>query len=43
MAGFPPEYHSPNDHVSKVNWDKMVKIIKLGYLNIRELANSEWE
>ncbi len=41
-AGFPVEYHQPDDHVDKVNWDKMVKIIKIGYLNIWELANSEW-
>ncbi|MDF1572884.1 MAG: M20/M25/M40 family metallo-hydrolase [Bacteroidales bacterium] len=43
MAGFPPEYHSTNDHVEKVNWDKMVKIIKLGYLNTWELSNTDWE
>ena len=42
MAGFPPEYHQPNDHTSLVNWDKMVNIIKVGYLNIWELANTEW-
>ncbi len=42
MAGFPPEYHQPGDHTSRVNWDKMVNIIKIGYLNIWELANSEW-
>jgi hypothetical protein len=42
MAGFPPEYHHPDDHISLVNWDKMVNIIKVGYLNIWELANSEW-
>jgi hypothetical protein len=41
-AGFPDEYHEPDDHVDKVNWDKMVKIIKIGYLNVWELANSEW-
>ncbi len=43
MAGFPPEYHQPDDHTSLVNWDKMVNIIKVGYLNIWELANSEWK
>ncbi len=42
MAGFPPEYHQPDDHTSLVNWDKMVNIIKVGYLNIWELANTEW-
>jgi len=34
MAGFPPQYHEADDHVELVNFDKMVKIIKLGYLNI---------
>ncbi|MEN8201429.1 MAG: M20/M25/M40 family metallo-hydrolase [Bacteroidota bacterium] len=42
MAGFPPEYHQPDDHLSLVNWDKMVRIIKMGYLNIWDLANMEW-
>ena len=41
MAGFPEEYHQPDDHVELVNWDKMVKIIKLGYLNIYKWANEE--
>lgn len=43
MAGFPEEYHQPDDHVELVNWDKMVKIIKLGYLNIYKWANQELE
>ena len=42
MAGFPPEYHQPDDHISLVNWDKMVNIIKIGYLNIWDAANTEW-
>ncbi|MBA7537192.1 hypothetical protein ES705_29459 [subsurface metagenome] len=42
-AGMPVEYHQADDHISKVNWEKLVKIIKIGYLNIWELANSEWE
>jgi len=41
MAGFPREYHEADDHVSLVNWDKMVKIIKLGYLNIWKYSNNE--
>ena len=43
MAGFPPEYHQPEDHVELVLWDKMLNIIKLGYLDIYELANMNWE
>ena len=42
MAGFPPEYHQPGDHINLVNFDKMVDIIKVGYLNIWDLANTEW-
>jgi hypothetical protein len=38
MAGFPPQYHEADDHVELVNFDKMVKIIKLGYLNIWDAA-----
>lgn len=41
MAGFPTEYHQADDHVALVNWDKMVKIIKLGYLNVWDAANGE--
>jgi len=42
MAGFPPEYHQPEDHIDLVNFDKMTDIIKVGYLNIWDLANTEW-
>ncbi len=38
MAGFPPQYHEADDHVELVNFDKMVKIIKLGYLNVWDAA-----
>jgi len=41
-AGFPPEYHQPDDHINLVNFDKMVNIIKVGYLTIWDLANTEW-
>ncbi len=43
MAGFPEEYHQPDDHVELVLWPKMLNIIKLGYLDIFELANMDWE
>jgi len=42
MAGFPPEYHQPDDHIKLINWKKMVNIIKIGYLDIWDLANTEW-
>lgn len=43
MAGMPPEYHKYNDHIDLVNWDKMLKIIQLGYLSIFELAQMPWK
>jgi len=42
MAGFPPEYHQPDDHLKLINWEKMTNIIKIGYLDIWDLANTEW-
>jgi len=42
MAGFHPDYHTPADHVELVNWDKMVDIIRVGFLNTWELANTDW-
>jgi len=43
MAGMPPEYHKFNDHVELVVWDKMLKIIQLGYLSIFEFAQMPWK
>ena len=42
MAAMHPEYHTPIDHISLVNWDKMLEIIKLGFLNMWEIANSDF-
>ncbi len=41
MAAFHPDYHQIGDHVEKVNWGKMVKIIKLGFLNVWDIANMD--
>jgi hypothetical protein len=41
-AGFPPEYHQPDDHIELVNLEKMTNIIRVGYLDIWDLANREW-
>lgn len=43
MAGMPPEYHKFNDHIELVNWDKMLKIVQLGYLSVFELAQMPWK
>ena len=41
MAAMHPDYHQPSDQVNLVNWDKMLNIIKLGYLQMWEAANGE--
>jgi hypothetical protein len=41
MAAMHPDYHLPSDKVAKIEWKKMENIIKLGFLNINELANSD--
>jgi len=41
MAAMHPDYHQPSDEVSKIEWKKMEQIIKLGFLNIYELANTD--
>lgn len=41
MAAMHEDYHQPGDELSKINWDKMTNIIKLGFLNTWEFANSD--
>lgn len=40
--GHREEYHTPADEISTLDWDIMEKIIRISYLNIWELANSDW-
>jgi len=40
-AAFTADYHGPFDHVEKADWDLMTKIIKLGYITVFEIANSD--
>ncbi len=40
-AAMHPDYHRPSDEAGKIEWKKMESIIKLGFLNINELANSD--
>mgnify|MGYP001147746288 CR=1 FL=1 len=42
MAGFPREYHTAADEVDLINWDKMLEIIKLGFLNMWDAANNDY-
>jgi hypothetical protein len=41
MAAMHPDYHQPSDQVNLVNWNKMLAITKLGYLQMWEAANGE--
>ncbi len=41
MAAMHPDYHQPSDELDKVNWEKMTNIIRIGFLNTWELANSD--
>ncbi len=41
MAAMHPDYHHSSDEITKIEWNKMENIIKLSYLNIYELANSD--
>ncbi len=38
-AGFDPTYHHYDDETSSLNWEKMLSIVKLGFLDIWDLAN----
>ncbi|MBN1821287.1 MAG: M20/M25/M40 family metallo-hydrolase [Prolixibacteraceae bacterium] len=40
-AAMHPDYHQPSDEVSKINWKKTTDIIRIGFLNMWELANSD--
>jgi hypothetical protein len=41
MAAMHTDYHKPTDQVNLVNWNKMLNIIKLGYLQMWDAANGE--
>jgi len=40
FIGSHEDYHRPSDHFEKANWKKFTNIIKLGFLNVWEFANS---
>ena len=40
FTGFHPDYHQVSDTVEKINFDKMVKILKLAYLSGFEFGDS---
>lgn len=40
--GHREEYHTPGDEVSTIDWDIMQKIVRISFLNIMDMANTEW-
>lgn len=40
--GHREEYHTPFDDISTIDWDIMDKIIRISFLNVWQVANSEW-
>jgi hypothetical protein len=36
-----PEYHQPSDEVGLTNWNKVVEVTRLGYLQMWDIANGE--
>lgn len=40
-AAMHPDYHQPSDELSKINWEKMANIIRIGFLNVWDIANSD--
>jgi Zn-dependent M28 family amino/carboxypeptidase len=42
MAAMHPEYHTPADHTSLINWPKFLEIVQLGFLNMWDIANSDF-
>ena len=40
FTGFHPDYHQISDTVEKINFEKMVKILKLAYASGFEFADS---
>jgi hypothetical protein len=41
MAGWHDEYHTPKDELKLVNYDKLARIAKIGFLNVWAIANME--
>ena len=36
-----PDYHQPSDHADRLNWDKIVEITKVSFLNMWKMANEK--
>jgi hypothetical protein len=40
--GHREEYHTPEDEISTIDWDIMQKIVRISFLNIMDMANTDW-
>lgn len=40
-AAFTADYHGPFDHADKADWELMTRIIKVGFITVFEIANSD--
>lgn len=40
--GHREEYHKPGDELKTIDWDIMEKIIRISFVNVWELANTNW-
>jgi hypothetical protein len=40
-AGHPLDYHQLSDETSKTDWSKMVKMIKLGFMDVWDIVNGD--
>ncbi|MGQ9620431.1 MAG: hypothetical protein ACUVTX_05535 [Bacteroidales bacterium] len=41
IAAMHSDYHQPSDEVARVNWNKILDIIKLAFLQVWEAANGD--
>lgn len=43
FSGLHDDYHTPNDDYDKINYSKIERVAKLGYITISKLANSDFK
>jgi hypothetical protein len=41
FTGLHPDYHTPGDETSRIDWEKLIRITKATYLSIQLLANEK--
>jgi hypothetical protein len=38
FTGLHPDYHTPDDEIDRVDWEKLVDITKAVYITLKQLA-----